>query len=535
MLPDNRNKKGTGFTNLSRILQASRGARLGGQVASGVKQTGQQVRGQIGKAGEQFQTKAQQEAKKFGTEAAKERESTIESITPVSGAQGVQPQQDQADLIGRFADWRSTEYKGPKGLEDYGSLAGKVTEAEELGRLGRTSGGKQELLRRFVGGRDYSQGEQRLDAALLGLTGQRELAQAQRETRGLGAELMKQTGLASEQAQQLAKQAKSFGEETLRSLGEKKKQILTGQEYGVGGKTLDEIFKETKAKEEGRSQLAKDIKDFNTYFQGLVSSGARTRDQQRDEFAKLLNKAKDQGYISQDEVSRLFDVRSMSGEYNPEYDLITRAQAVGLSPYDTLGALTTQGQAAQNLNLSGVLASQAPERAGQLKLLEQLAGTIPEQSEFMRDQGEYKAGTLGFEKGTPEFKLQVLDKETKKFQENINSVNSQLQGTMSKLGRDLTLYGGIGKPWWATETIDAIGRDLRSQKPIDFNNYPYFSKFKGSAQDALRNMVSNYNTLINNKNSLNANLNKAQTYKNQIEQQQASLNNPYVNKPNEPK
>ena len=155
MIPNNRNKKGTGFTNLSRILQASKGARLGGQVASGVQKVGQQVRGQIGQASEQFQKKAGEEAAKFGEDAQGIRDKEINLV--VSGNEDV----NFPKLADKFTEYRSGEYKGPREIQDYESLAGKVTEAEQLGRLGRTSGGKQELLRRFVGGKDYSQGEQR--------------------------------------------------------------------------------------------------------------------------------------------------------------------------------------------------------------------------------------------------------------------------------------------------------------------------------------------------------------------------------------
>jgi hypothetical protein len=219
MIPKDRNKKGTGFTNLGRILQASQGARLGGQVASGVQQTGQNIRQQIGQAASQFQEKAKEQSARFGEEAARERDALIPQVS--SGAEGL----DQSEVLKKFEDYRSGEYKGPRELGDVGALSGKAMEAEQLGRLGRTAGGKEELLRRFVGGRNYSQGAQALDTALLGLTGQQDLAKARKETRGITSELARQSGLATGQAKQLAQKADTFREETLNRLEEARSPI----------------------------------------------------------------------------------------------------------------------------------------------------------------------------------------------------------------------------------------------------------------------------------------------------------------------
>lgn len=533
MIPNNRNKKGTGFTNLSRILQASKGARLGGQVASGVQKVGQQVRGQIGQASEQFEQKAGEEAARFGEEAVKERENAISSLVPTSsGSSGVNaPQADQSEAIRNITNWRSSEYKGPTQLEDYESLASRATEAEQLGRLGRTSGGKQELLRRFVGGKDYSQGEQRLDTALLGLTGQSGLSEARRLTRGLGTELAQKSGVASEQAQQLAKQAIDFGKDTTQSLLDKKKSVLSGAEYGVGGKSLQDIFQEAKSKEVGRAKLSDDIRDFNNYFQGLVASGAKTKDQQKDAFYELLDKAKNEGYISQDEFSNLFNTKSInaSDAYNPEYDFISRAQKYNIDPYASLSALVTSGKAAENLNLGGVIASESPERARQLKLLEQLAG---DQASQFADQGEFKKGTLGFEQGTPEFKLQVLDKEVKKYTDDLQNMNSKVPGVVKTaeavLGNIIYFDPKLSIHKDKRKSVyNSIVGDLRQGKPIDINNYRYINDF-GSFKNKIANALMSYNNLISQRDVLAKNTKKATDYKTKIEQEQAAIDNPYA-------
>jgi hypothetical protein len=527
MIPNNRNKKGTGFTNLSRILQASKGARLGGQVASGVQKVGQQVRGQIGQASEQFEKKAGEEAAKFGEEAVKERESAISSLVPTSsGSSGVNaPQADQSEAIRNITNWRSSEYKGPTQLEDYESLASRATEAEQLGRLGRTSGGKQELLRRFVGGKDYSQGEQRLDTALLGLTGQSGLSEARRLTRGLGTELAQKSGVASEQARQLAQQASDFSKDTAQSLIDKKKSVLSGAEYGVGGKSLRDIFTEAESKESGRAKLSDDIRDFNTYFQKLVASGAKTKDQQRDAFYELLDKAKNEGYISQGELSNLFDTKSINAgdAYNPEYDFISRAQKYNIDPYASLSALVTSGKAAENLNLADVVAAESPERARQLKLIEQLAG---DQAPEFADQGEFKKGTLGFEKGTPLFKQQVLDKEIKDYEKGLADVSSNIASRENKLSSEILSYIG-------GNTRTQLMNMLRSRNPNA--EAAILKAVKNTIFDtgATRRLVRSIVDLYPTKDKLSTDLGKASTFKNKIDQELASIDNPYATTPEE--
>jgi hypothetical protein len=519
MIPKDRNKKGTGFTNLGRILEASRGSRMGSAVATGARELGQNVRGQIGQAGQQFQTKAQESAAKFGEQASKERDETIGQIgavTPSSGTGGVQ----QEDLAQKFQDWRDAEYKGPTGLEDYGSLAGKVTEAEQLGRMSRTSGGKQELLRRFVGGRDYSQGEQSLDTALLGLTGQRELDQARRETRGLGMELGRQAGTASEQAMQLAKQAQTFGQDTRAKLGEQKEKILSDEEYGSEGKSLKQLFQDTQTKEKGREELASKIRDFDSEFGRLVQAGSRTPDQKREAFQELLRDAQQSGYIDNSEIAQLFMTKTTGGDlsFNPEYDFITRAEELGMNPYSDLASSISEGRAAQNLNLGGFVAAQDPTRAGQLGLLERLAAVPQEASRFRGDQEKYEAGTLGLEQGTIPFRLNVLDGEISKIE------NETLPNVSSSTIKNLptVMGGGIIRNLGLVQKLQSV---INEGRPIVRSDYPEFWTGTGPRNsegwrkflEATKNYSITRDRLLKSKN-----------YKQQLMQKQASKDNIYA-------
>lgn len=545
MIPNDRNKKGTGFTNLSRILQASKGARLGGQVASGVQNVGQQVRGQIGQASEQFEKKAGEEAARFGEEAARQRAEAISSLVPTSsGSSGINaPQVDQSEAIKNIKNWQSSQYRGPTQLEDYETLAGKVSEAEKLGGLSRTLGGKQELLRRFVGGTDYSQGAQQLDAALLGVTGQPGLSEARRLTRGLGTELAQKSGVASQQAQQLGKLATDFGKDTTTSLLDKKRSVLSGAEYGVGGKSFNELLQEARTKEgikktevdegSGRKDLMDRIGSFNENFEKLVQAGSKTKDEKRDAFYELLNEAKDQGYISGDEVARLFYTRSIDANdtYDPEYDFISRAQKFKTDPYASLSALLTSGKAPENLNIGGIVAAVSPERASQLSLLEQLA---QDPSVEFAKQDAYKQGTLGFEQGTPSFKLQVLDPEVKKFETDLNTAKTNVGKQGKLVGKQLAgpkmeiIDFKLGRSGGRDQIFNMIKKGL----PIDVNQIKGYNKLSGDQKRDLRAILIDYNKSVNYRDILNTNTTKAKEYQTKLKQEQAAIDNPYASQSN---
>ena len=377
MIPNNRNKKGTGFTNLNRILQASKGSRLGGQVASGVQKAGQQVRGQIGQAAEEFQEKTGQEATKFGEEAQRTRDTEIGQVA--SGAEGI----NQTELQKKFADYRSGEYKGPKEIQDYESLASKATEAEQLGRLGRTSGGKQELLRRFVGGKDYSQGEQRLDTALLGLTGQRGLAEAKRSTRGLTGELGREASTARDLSRQLQQQATAFGEETLTKLGQAKQP------------TLEEIRLKKLAAEDLESKRAGEYESIKTLLaspdveviRSGLGAGETPGTQQKASNIDLA-------------VDRLLKSQYFSPEETTNLKLYAdAAQRLGLNTASLLSGGLTESTA-QNIAESTLASQQEKDK---LALIDRLMGKSGVDVGLQGPQDPYA-------KGQSSFKVDALQK-----------------------------------------------------------------------------------------------------------------------------
>ena len=201
-------RQGTGFTNLNRILDANKQNVLGQTIGGGIQQQAQGVRSGLNEQTQQFQQDAA--SARVGTDENRQlTQDVLGRFNSQSGFSGVQEPEIQ-----KFQQIQAG-YLGPMGLsqEKLGQLQGKAQTAQQLGQATRSAGGKDELLRQFVGGQGYTQGKQRLDSTLLGQTGSKDLAQARRSTFGLGQDLQKQQTAASEIGKQFQTEGQRFGQD----------------------------------------------------------------------------------------------------------------------------------------------------------------------------------------------------------------------------------------------------------------------------------------------------------------------------------
>jgi hypothetical protein len=410
--PNNRNLKGSGFVNLNRVLQANRGNKLGETVASGVQQVGQNIRQQTQQAQQSFQAEA--EKNRLDNEQNKQERANIlgrfnsqtnqqensdsnrplsgnqanNTQTPVSGVQvnaahpqsGFTPVSDEE--VNKFARFRSGAYSGPRELQDIDQLAGQAMDAEQVGQLTRSTGGRQELLRRFVGGQDYNQGKQMLDTTLLGLTGQKGLAQARRETRGLSEELARANESASQYAQELANRANIFGQETREQLQQTRNPIMSGIEDRV--KTVQE----QEAQKQERFQRVQDI---------ISGKGDFANIPQEQRAILGLNAAAEANLLSQD------DVQALVGQGA----LLQRGLNVGADIASLVGERLRFNQA-QNLNKAGLATDE--ERA-KLMALNRLSGGLDSDFEFAGQDGRFQAGASRFDYDSLNREIQRLEDE----------------------------------------------------------------------------------------------------------------------------
>lgn len=211
-------KKGSGFTNLQSILEANKGNKLGGAVVGGVQGAGQQAQSTLQAGQKEF------EAGLSGARGQRqEKEQTSKGILSRFGQQDYAGQDIGEQEVGKVEELRSSKYAGPQGLTNEQMVQQQAKQAEQLGQYAGSAGGRQELLRRFVGGvPQYSQRKQMQDELLLGLGGgEQALKQAGKATRGLQArtaeEIQKAKFAGSDEARQL-EAAKSAQEKALQDL-----------------------------------------------------------------------------------------------------------------------------------------------------------------------------------------------------------------------------------------------------------------------------------------------------------------------------
>lgn len=406
-------RKGTGFTNINRVLQANQGNKLGSSVASGVQKQATNVRTQaqqsqqkfqeeanknrldtqeasqkrdeiIGRFGQSGTTQNQQAPALAGTQEVASKVGAANAVTPPNASNFNQPTQQAPasnaapqsgaqpivsdQEIQDFTKFRTGTYTGPQSLQDYQTLQGNAMEAGQLGDLTRSSGGRQELLRRFVGGDGYNQGQQRLDTLLLGQSGTQGLNQARRSTLGLEGDVAAANQNAANLAQEYTNRAKIFGEETVGKLTAARDPI--SQQVDA---RLKQIQDEDAARKGFFGNLQGTFLDTNENTKGL------------DRMTRLglgLQSAMDAGYLTQAQANQLLG----------EGGLIQRGEQLGLDTNKLLNE-RLQDIAAQNINRGGAATA---EQEAKLSGLDRLLGKQGTDVEFGQEGADYVKGSLGF-------------------------------------------------------------------------------------------------------------------------------------------
>lgn len=461
-------QKGTGFTNLSRIMQASRGNKLGQTVAGGIQSQAQGLQTQVKSAQEQFQEEAQKGRLDTG-EAAQKRQEILGRFAPSTGAQQTQqpatpPAAAQAptqpgqpaqpkpqgpvseEEIKKFQQFRTGTYTGPKELQDQASLVGKAQQTEELGELARSEGGRQELLRRFVGGQGYTAGQKQLDTSILGQQpGQ--LGAAARQTRG-AADVVERAGQqAANLAQEYTGRAKQFGEETVKQIGETRAPLSS---------ELDKRVQEAQAAETSRLSQLKGIQD--------ILAGTSPEMQGLDQYTRsglALQEAADRGILSQGDVNMLLGKGDKIG-------LLQRGANLGLDMNKLINERITN-QVAQNIARTGVASE---EDIARLNALDRLAGKQGTDLEFLQGQGRFQAGKTGFNTGSLEEYISKTEAEKarsdkayadKLAAEQARYLNQAMAGVGQWAGGAMTAaQGGLGLAMAPVTAVTDPGEMLRT-------------------------------------------------------------------------
>lgn len=167
-------QKGTGFTNLSRFVDANKNNQLGQAVQQGAQKTVDAVNDRTETAKGLFGQKLSEEQKRSQETAG----AATSALNRIAGGQFSQEDEKKA------TSGLNNAFAGPKDLSSVANVANiraQALDAKNLGRDALTQEGRQGLLQRFVGGnRQYNQAQQRFDTGLLAPTAKPALSAVRR-------------------------------------------------------------------------------------------------------------------------------------------------------------------------------------------------------------------------------------------------------------------------------------------------------------------------------------------------------------------
>jgi hypothetical protein len=187
---NNRNNKGTGFVNFNDILNANKqtGKRMGEVVAGGLESQAQAANQELDKQKQEFDSKYGDAVSKWSnTSQLANQLATKGSNQDWTGIANI----NNPDLSTAGTNFRNFKYTGPQGYANVSGLQAQGQSASDSARLANTSQGQQQLLRQYVGGQGYNQGQSQFDQALLNKYGRGDINQAKKASTGLSEQINK--------------------------------------------------------------------------------------------------------------------------------------------------------------------------------------------------------------------------------------------------------------------------------------------------------------------------------------------------------
>lgn len=352
--------RGSGFTGVSKFLQANVGSRLGQQVAGRVQQAGQQVQTRLGEAKTGFQA-GLSEAQKQRQEQTAAATAALEKLR--SGEMMINPEQQAA-----YQAAASGTIQTPQSLQDIQALQSQAGLAAKLAQGTQTAAGRMGLLQQTVGrgSSPYTRGQSALDALILGQSAG-ELAKARQGIGTLGRQVETEKRVAEEQARLAQAQAGESAQKLKAEAGKTREAISSSME-----KRLSEVQEKERQRAEQESELQKRL--------GQEDKSTAAFD--------ALSYASEKGLLPPEKINEISS-------------LIQRGKAVGLSPEEIVKQ-SLIGEKAAGLTRFGA-ASEAD--ISRMKALSSLEGTA-----FQPELERYRAGRLGFETGGLQGKISELEK-----------------------------------------------------------------------------------------------------------------------------
>ncbi len=242
-------QKGSGFTNIQKVIGANQGNQLGQAVGSNIQQAGNQAQDNLKNAQNQFQQQSQ--ANQFNTEGNKQ---LVQNVLDNPTQYNTQDQTNPNSQQGRqFQTLISGQYQGPQNLANANQIQAQGGNLAQMGQALGSSGGRQALLQQMFGNPQYTSGQQTLDNLLLGQSQSPALQAAKRQALMGQGQINNAVQGAAAQGQQAVNEAQNFGQGVQGQFA----NTVTGQ-----NKSLQDAA--TKAQGDRDAQYQQTLQDLKT-------------------------------------------------------------------------------------------------------------------------------------------------------------------------------------------------------------------------------------------------------------------------------
>jgi hypothetical protein len=369
----NANKQqGSGYTNIQKVLGANQGNKLGQAVGSGIQGQTQQAGQQLGQSQQNFQNQTNQN--QFNTDANNQLVTNVLGNAAQYAPTGTNDPNAQAGA--KFQQLISGQYQGPMALDNSQQLQ---SQAQNVGQLGAATGsvaGQMGLLQQFVGGPQYTQGQQKLDQTLLGQTGGQDIANARRAALQLQGQTSGALSGAQEVGKQQTNQATQFGQGVQDQFGNTVSTADTGLQ--TQAKQLqdarDAQYKKTVSDLQGGS-----VSQSEANLLGLTQGQQVTNDFLKNAGSYVTenaNKANQQNVASAADYAKMQALQKLGGSFTPS------------GAANTLGQYTDPTKAGSFQAEKGVTADSAGLNAANAAQLAQYHSQLDPVQEQMRQGNE---------------------------------------------------------------------------------------------------------------------------------------------------
>lgn len=231
------NRKGTGFTNLQTLIGANKNNQMGQSIQAGVGGRVSQIQTDLNRSKNEFQTGLD---KNKVTDADK---SFVDSKLndPISASN---------EDATKFQGLMKGQYAGPSGLQNTAKVETQANELNQYGQNIGSAAGRYGLLQRYIGGNKYTQGQQRLDNAILGQTGTGELKDVRRQAMSLSGDVNQAKTSAQALAQDASQRSKVLGQDIVKRLGTVD-DPTTPENEAAAGTVYGDLYNDLKSRTDG--------------------------------------------------------------------------------------------------------------------------------------------------------------------------------------------------------------------------------------------------------------------------------------------